>query len=274
MHSGQAPVLVVKHVMRAVIVLLTDFGHLDPYAGQMKGVLLREAPDARIVDLCHDVEAHNIIQASFLLQASYRHFPPQSIFLNVVDPGVGTSRSIVLAERENQFFLAPDNGLLSFLIDESVSWWRIDAQAYAVGNTFHGRDIFAPIAARLALGATPQAIGSRITPGMVMRRDLLWAEIENRSIDCTVLHVDRFGNCLLNLRVENFSGLSGTWTLDDDRTVVTTATYADLAPGQIGLLVGSQGVLELAVNQGDCARTLGLCPGRNIRLTQKDTPHQ
>ena len=234
---------------------------------------MREAPDARVVDLCHDVAAHNILQAGFLLQASYRHFPPQSIFLNVVDPGVGSSRSIVLAERENQFFLAPDNGLLSFLIDEPVSWWRIDAQAFAAGKTFHGRDIFAPIAARLALGATPQAIGSRITPDMVMRRDIIWAEIGNRALHCTVLHVDRFGNCLLNLRADNFPRLQGTWTLDDDTTIVAAATYADLAPGQIGLLAGSQGVLELAVNQGACARILDLCPGRTIRLTQKDTPH-
>lgn len=259
--------------MRAVIVLLSDFGLLDPYVGQMKGVLLREAPDVRIVDLCHEVDAHNSIQAGFLLQASYRHFPPQSIFVSVVDPGVGSSRSIVLAERENQLFLAPDNGLLSFLIDEPVSWWRIDAQTFAAGNTFHGRDIFAPIAARLALGATPQAMGSRVAPDTIVRRDLIWAETGDLAIDCMVLHVDRFGNCLLNLRAEYYDESPRAWLLDDGRTIVKAATYADLAAGQIGILAGSQGVLELAVNQGDCARTLGLCPGQNIRLTQKDTPH-
>lgn len=259
--------------MNAVIVLLTDFGLLDPYVGQMKGVLLREAPDARIVDLCHEVDAHNIIQAGFLLQASYRHFPPQSIFVNVVDPGVGSTRPIVLAERENQFFLAPDNGLLSFLIDSPASWWRIDAQAFAAGNTFHGRDIFAPIAARLALGATPQTMGSRVAPDTIMRRDLVWARTGDLAVDCMVLHVDRFGNCLLNLRAEYYDESPRAWLLDDGRTIVKAATYADLAPGQIGILAGSQGVLELALNQGDCARTLGLCPGRNIRLTQKDTPH-
>jgi S-adenosylmethionine hydrolase len=259
--------------MRPIIVLLTDFGLLDPYVGQMKGVILREAPDARIVDLCHEVVAHDSVQAGFLLQASHRHFPPQSIFLSVVDPGVGSSRSILLVQRENQFFLAPDNGLLSFLIDEPVSWWRIDAQAFAAGNTFHGRDIFAPIAARLALGATPQAFGSRVAPDTIMRHDLSWAEIGDPVVDCTVLHVDRFGNCLLNLRAEHFHESPRTWLLDDGRTVAKADAYASLAPGQIGLLAGSQGVLELAVNQGDCARTLGLAPGLNIRLTRKDTPH-
>jgi hypothetical protein len=259
--------------MRAVIVLLTDFGQLDPYAGQMKGVLLRESPDASVVDLCHEVEAHNVMQAAFLLQASYRHFPPQSIFLSVVDPGVGSERAIVLAKRENQFFLAPDNGLLSFLIDEPTSWWRMNARSRAAGNTFHGRDIFAPLAARLALSAEPQALGWPVAPDTLMRRDLVWNSGSGDALDCSVLHVDRFGNCLLNLRTENFPARRGTWLLDDGRIVAEAATYADLAPGQLGLLAGSQGVMELAANQASCARLLELRPGQNIRLTRKDTPH-
>jgi S-adenosyl-L-methionine hydrolase (adenosine-forming) len=259
--------------MRAVIVLLTDFGHLDPYVGQVKGVLLREAPDASVVDLCHEVDAHNMMQAAFLLQVSHRHFPPQSIFLNVVDPGVGSGRSIVLAKCENQFFLAPDNGLLSFLIDAPALWWRVDAKFPTASSTFHGRDIFAPLAARLALGAAPQSLGSPIAPDMLARRDIVWAARENDELDCTVLHVDRFGNCLLNLRAENFPVQGGTWLLDDGRMVAKVKTYADLAPGQLGLLEGSQGVMELAVNQGSCARLLELRPGHSIRLTKKDTSH-
>jgi S-adenosyl-L-methionine hydrolase (adenosine-forming) len=259
-------------VMRPVIVLLTDFGALDPYVGQMKGVLAREAPDALVMDLCHEVDAHNIVQAGFLLQASHRHFPPQSIFLGVVDPGVGSKRSIVLARRENQLFLAPDNGLLSFLVGEAESWWRIEAQTCAASNTFHGRDIFAPLAARLALGEAPQNMGPRLAPDAIVHCDLPWAERENHALDCMVLHVDRFGNCLLNLRSENFPSLQRTWTLDDGRMIGEVSTYADLAPGQIGLLAGSQGVMELAVNQGSCARLLELRPGAHIRLTGKDTP--
>jgi S-adenosylmethionine hydrolase len=259
--------------MRAIIVLLTDFGHLDPYVGQMKGVLLRESPDASVIDLCHEVDAHNVMQASFLLQASHSHFPPQSIFLNVVDPGVGSGRSIVLAKRENQLFLAPDNGLLSFLIDEQTLWWRVDTNVRTASSTFHGRDIFAPIAARLALGATPQSMGTPIARDMLVRRNLVWAPSEKDVLDCTVLHVDRFGNCLLNLRAENFPLHGGAWILDEGRVVIKAATYADLAPGQLGLLEGSQGVMELAINQGSCALLLDLHPGRTIRLTRKDTPH-
>ncbi len=258
--------------MRPVIVLLTDFGSLDPYVGQMKGVLLREAPDAVIVDLCHEVHAHNVVQAGFLLQASRAHFPPQSIFLAVVDPGVGTSRSILIAQRANQLFMAPDNGLLSFLIHEPVSWWKVDPKFEAESTTFHGRDIFAPLAARLAQGAAVQSLASRVAAGAVVRRDMAWAKNAGRILDCTVLHVDRFGNCLLNLRAEDFPRLRRSWTLGDGRTVTESSTYADLAPGCIGLLPGSQGVMELALNQGDCARLLDLQPGQPIRLTQKDTP--
>ena len=259
--------------MRPVIVLLTDFGNLDPYVGQMKGVLLREAPDVRIVDLCHEVRAHNVTQASFLLQASHAHFPSRSIFLGVVDPGVGTSRSILIAQSTNQLFLAPDNGLLSFLADEAVSWWKVDPQLEATSRTFHGRDIFAPLAARLALGASPQALASRVAASAIVRHGIAWADSGKRILDCTVLHVDRFGNCLLNLRAEEFPCLSRIWTLDTGRTVTQAQTYADLAPGRIGLLAGSQGVMELALNQGDCTRLLDLHPGQTIRLTQKDVPN-
>lgn len=256
--------------MHPVIVLLTDFGHLDPYVGQMKGVLLREAPDASVVDLCHEVEAHNVAQAAFLLQASHGHFPPQSIFLSLVDPGVGSERAIVLAKRENQMFLAPDNGLLSFLLDERALWWRLDDEVPAASNTFHGRDIFAPLAARLALGAAPASMGSPIAPDALVRRDIAWAAEDNDALDCTVLHVDRFGNCLLNLRPQSMPRPGGPWLLDDGRMVARVRTYAELAPGQIGLLEGSQGVMELAVNQGGCARLLDLRPGQAIRLTKKD----
>jgi S-adenosylmethionine hydrolase len=259
--------------MRPVIVLLTDFGTLDPYVGQMKGALLREAPDAQIVDLCHEVRAHNIAQAGFLLEASHIHFPPQAIFVGVVDPGVGSSRSILIAQFENQFFLAPNNGLLSFLIDRSVSWWKVAPKFEHASNTFHGRDIFAPIAARLALGASPRSMAERVPASQIACLAMIWAENAGGVLDCTVLHVDRFGNCLLNLRAANFPCMGRTWALDSGRTVREVTAYADLALGQIGLLAGSQGVMELALNQGDCARLLDLYPGQALCLTQKDDQH-
>lgn len=258
--------------MRPVIVLLTDFGTLDPYVGQMKGVLLREAPDAQIVDLCHEVQAHSIAQAGFLLEASHVHFPPQAIFVGVVDPGVGSSRSILMAQFENQFFLAPDNGLLTFLMDRPVSWWKVTSVFEHTSNTFHGRDIFAPLAARLALGAPAGSMAAPVAASEIKRHAMTWAENAGGVLHCTVLHVDRFGNCLLNLRAANFPSLRRSWALDSGKTVREVSTYADLAPGQLGLLAGSQGVMELALNQGHCARFLDLHPGQNLCLTQKDAP--
>lgn len=249
------------------IVLLTDFGLADPYVGQMKGALLRLAPAAPVVDLCHEVRQHCILQAGFLLETSRPHFPDDSIFLAVVDPGVGSERSILLARQGRQLFLAPDNGLLSFLHGQKASWWRADADASNASRTFHGRDVFAPLAARLALGADPSSLGRSIDPAEVVRLEQTWAESGDGCLDCAVLHVDRFGNCLLNLRIEAMPARGRTWMLDDGRTVSRVTTYADLAPGQVGLLAGSQGVMELAVNGGSCAGLLGFLPGRTFRLT-------
>ena len=256
--------------MIPAIVLLTDFGLADPYVGQMKGALLGLAPAAPVVDLCHEVRPHCILQAGFLLEASRPHFPDGSIFLAVVDPGVGSGRSILLARLGGQLFLAPDNGLLSFLHGQGASWWRADVDATRASRTFHGRDIFAPLAARLALGADPDALGPAVDPGSTVRLEQPWAEAGDGCLDCAVLHVDRFGNCLLNLRTEAMPARDRTWVLDEGRSVALVSTYADLAPGQVGLLAGSQGVMELAVNGGSCAGLLGLLPGRKFRLTRTE----
>jgi S-adenosylmethionine hydrolase len=255
--------------MIPVIVLLTDFGLLDPYVGQMKGALLCGAPQARIVDLCHEVRAHDAVQAGFLLQASHVHFPAGSVFVCVVDPGVGSERGILLARHDGRFFLAPDNGLLSFLIEEPAEWWRVRADAPSASRTFHGRDIFAPVAARIALGAQPQTLGAPLGPEEVVRAELAWAEPAGAELRCRVLHVDRFGNCLLDLRAGQPLP-AGTWAMDDGRPVLPASTYANLEPGQVGLIEGSQGVMELAVNGGSCAGLLGLSPGDAVRLTRMD----
>lgn len=257
--------------MLSVIVLLTDFGHLDPYVGQMKGALLCAAPQAVIVDLCHEVRAQDVGQAGFLLEGSHRHFPAGSVFVCVVDPGVGSARDILLAEFDGRLFLAPDNGLLSFLVDEPARWWRVQADTSRASKTFHGRDVFVGLAARLTLGDAPQTLGTPLDPRQVVRTSMTWANPQHSVMDCTVLHVDRFGNCLLNIRAEQRIP-STQWILDDGRAVIPASTYSDLAPGQVGLIEGSQGVLELAVSGGSCARLLGLAPGSALCLTKTKRP--
>jgi S-adenosylmethionine hydrolase len=257
--------------MLPVIALLTDFGHLDPYVGQMKGALLCTAPETRIVDLCHEVRPHDIVQAGFMLRASFRHFPPGSVFLCVVDPGVGSGRGILMAELDGPPFLAPDNGVVCRRTCSRAVWGRVNDDPSGASRTFHGRDVFAGLAARLALGEQPTALGTKTDPAGIVRTRVAWADPHSPVLNCVVLHVDRFGNCLLNLEAGQDIP-AGTWRLDDGRTVSRVSTYADLPPGRAGLLEGSQGVMELAVNCGSCSRLLGLAPGSALRLTRTDAP--
>lgn len=250
------------------IVLLTDFGHQDPYVGQMKGVILRHAPGAPIVDLCHEISPCNVAQAAFMLHASYVFFPERSIFICVVDPGVGTARRLLLACLGGRFFLAPDNGLLNFLGNRETSWWVVGADASPVSSTFHGRDILAPLAARLALGEPPHRLGVPMISGL-SASSVSGARFGPDILECTVIHIDRFGNCLLDVQISALLRTGRLWRMGR-RIVAEADTYAQLRPGRIGLIPGSQGVMELAMNQAPCARALNLEVGRKVTLRPRE----
>ncbi|WP_235185554.1 SAM hydrolase/SAM-dependent halogenase family protein [Desulfonatronum thiodismutans] len=274
-------------VTKPTIALLTDFGLDDPYVGQMKGVLAGLAPEAVVVDVSHQVRPFDVMQGAFYLAASWRFFPEGSVLVGVVDPGVGTERRLVIGKREGRFFLGPDNGLLALVfgpesgdVSGARAWeLTMPPASGARSNTFHGRDILAPAAARLALGADPLRLGRPLDPEALHRP--VWAapEQRGREIAAHVLHVDRFGNCLLNLpesllpeagmgRVELLAPLL--------QPLVPVRTYAQIPEGGVGMLVGSQGYWELAVNQGNAAAVLGLAPGMRIVLECSGTafpPH-
>jgi S-adenosylmethionine hydrolase len=262
----------------STIVLLTDFGLADPYVGQMKGVLANSAPRARVVDLSHGVEPYRVAQAAFFLRASAEYFPPGSIFVCVVDPGVGSERKVLLAQCGQSFFLAPDNGLLSLLLSDTtgdVRLFDVSPSVAPASATFHGRDLFAPLAARLAAGAKPEELGRELDPTTLLRGS--WAEprMEGGSIVASVLHADRFGNLVLNLpaaswsprlrvggqiRVQSGAGRSmGFGQPGPSRHAARVVThYAELAPNELGILVGSQGYMEMAMNQASAAKSIGL----------------
>jgi len=260
--------------MAGLVVLLSDFGLTDPYLGQMKGALLAQAPDARLVDLCHQVEPFDISQAGFFLAASHGHFPAGTAFVSVVDPGVGTSRGIILLKKFGQFFLAPDNGLLTLIMHKAG-----EASAFQVAGpwpegaspTFHGRDIFAPLAGRLATGATPQSLGQGVTLEGLVRLPGLRPVLTGQVLSAVVLHVDRFGNCLLNLETslwaDRLARAKSLSMASAKNSVQWVRTYQDMGPGQIGLLAGSQGYLELAVRQAKAAEQLGLARGSQVNFT-------
>jgi len=265
--------------MPRLVVLLTDFGHLDPYVGQMKGALLSHAPEARIVDLCHQVEPFNILQAGFFLAASHAHFPEGAVFAAVVDPGVGGDRRIVLVEKHHQFFLAPDNGLLTllllhggpYLVRDVTPPWRREASA-----TFHGRDLFAPLAARLVNDTPSWQLGEEINPHSLHRLPGADPVRTEEGIEAMVLHVDRFGNCLLNLESEAFAAMifkakSPGLTAPTVCPLYPALTYERLESGQVGIIKGSQGCLELAMKQQSAAAALKLAQGGavSIRLDRR-----
>jgi S-adenosylmethionine hydrolase len=276
------------------IAMITDFGLTDPYVGQIKGVLAGHAPAARLVDICHDVAPYGIAQAAFFLQASWRHFPPNTVFMAVVDPGVGGPRRVACLTKHRQIFLAPDNGLLGLLLeDHSQDGREAEPHAYDLtpepgegctadaSATFHGRDVFAPLAAQLALGEEPQMLGREIDAGELVRLPWVTPVQHGAGVDAHVLHVDRFGNVVLNADSEAWTDVFAGWngpglTLDSGMPDGEAAPvlrmvhhYEELAPGEVGLLAGSQGYLELGMNMQSAALALRLTPGKPVRIARR-----
>jgi S-adenosylmethionine hydrolase len=260
------------------IVLLTDFGFRDSYVGVMKGVIYKVCRSADVIDLSHNIMPHDVAEAAFVLNTSYRYFPPETIFVCVVDPGVGTDRPVLCMRSQEQTFIAPDNGLLSIISDEhgydtlirvTESQYFLQEQTSA---TFHGRDIFAPVAAHLAAGLELEKLGR---PVRAMRRLRLPKPV--RTPDGTlrgeVIYIDQFGNLITNISADTLErtmrGTGGAVEVNVKRGRIATLseTYGSGEEGDLVALVGSSGFLEVAVNQGSAARTLGCEKGDTVTVT-------
>lgn len=254
------------------IALLTDFGTRDYFVGAMKGAILTVCAKAVIVDITHEIEPQNIRAASFTLRACYRNFPPKTIFVAVVDPGVGSQRRAILVEAENYFFVAPDNGLLSFLFDENanesnpIRVFGLTNEKYFAENisrTFHGRDVFAPAAAHLANGAAPAEFGAEITD-FVRFEEIRPRKIAGGIIEAEIIHVDRFGNLITNLRKED---LPENFHLEiDGRKIERLQNFFAEAEdtGEIFMIFGSAGNLEIAAFQASAENMLNVKAGEKI----------
>ena len=256
-----------------LITLTTDFGLSDHYVAVMKGVILSICPAVRIVDVSHGVGAYEIAEAAFLLSQSYRYFPRGSIHVVVVDPGVGTSRRPILAQAAGQYFVAPDNGVLSMIYAREPHKVRaISSERYflkPVSHTFHGRDIFAPAAAHLARGITPARFGKLIGDYLRLTFDKP-ARTGRRAWTGAILKVDRFGNIVTNFSVEDFPDLDRRefeMAAGPRRVRVLARHYAECGPGEPFLIVGSSGYYEISVGQSSAAKTLGCAAGAPLELT-------
>jgi S-adenosylmethionine hydrolase len=257
---------------KPILTLTTDFGLSDHYVGAMKGVILGICPQAQIVDITHEVRPYQITEGAFLIAQAYRCFPGKTVHVVVVDPGVGTARRPILMEAAGQYFIAPDNGVLAMIYAREKHKMRlISNDRYfrkPVSHTFHGRDIFAPVAAHLCAGVSPAKIGKPI-------QDYLRPAFEKpvRSGKHTwtgqILKIDRFGNIVTNFRAEDFPTLERqnfTMTVGPHEISILTRNYAEAGPSELFVIVGSSEYLEISVNQGSAAKQIGCEEGAAAEL--------
>ncbi len=277
--------------MPPIIALLTDFGLADAYVGIMKGVVLSICPTARLVDLTHDVQPQSVRQAAYVLLTAYRYFPPETVFLVVVDPGVGTARAPIAVETAHGRFVAPDNGVLSYVLQETpprqvVTLLERKFHLPEVSQTFHGRDIFSPVVAHLARGTPLTAFGpprENLVTLPPPRLSVSAAEIVGE-----VLHIDRFGNLISSIgrlsweddeRLQ-FSPRFGAQISFPGALVAAACrvqignqpvgpirrTYGAVPAGEVTALIGSAGQLEIGVNQGNAAQAMQATIGDPVML--------
>ena len=251
--------------MSRIVTLLTDFGTGDGYVGEVKGALLTLAPGATLVDIAHDVPAGDVAAACYVLGRVWRRFPALTVHLAVVDPGVGSARRAVAAEAGGHFFVAPDNGLLtSVLAAEAARVVQLPIPAEA-SRTFHGRDVFAPAAARLAGGAALRDLGAAVSDPVRLPAPLL--KVEAGDLVGEVIHVDRFGTLVTNLPREHVAPDGRVRVAGRDLPL--KATFADVRQREPVAFVGSGGTLEIAVRDGRADVVLGLSRGTEIRATAR-----
>ena len=246
--------------MPPIITLLTDFGTADGYVGEMKGVLLSEVPNATIVDITHEVPAHDVELGRLTVARYWRKFPAGSVHLAVIDPGVGSSRAALAVSSEGRFLVGPDNGLLSpalLMADARAVELTIPQHA---SPTFHGRDVFAPAAAQLARGADVDLLG---TPAQepVIRRTPEPHRGKDGELIGEIIAIDRFGNAITNL-----VSMRGNQLLVGGRRIPLRKAYADVEAGDVGAVVGSTGLIEIVVREGRAADALALKRGNTVSL--------
>jgi S-adenosyl-L-methionine hydrolase (adenosine-forming) len=244
-----------------IVTLLTDFGLDDAYVGAMKGAILGVYPKATLVDLSHGVRPFAVLQGAFLLDSAWRSFPVGTVHVAVVDPGVGTDRKAIAFKAADHFFIGPDNGLFTFLIEpisEAVSL----ATPPEAAPTFHGRDVFGPVAARLAAGIALAQLG---TPRQQepLRLPDAWASKVGEAWRAQVLHCDHFGNVITNLPIRALARIK----VINGAPVRTVETYEEAHPNELVALVGSSGRIEFALREGSAANRLHTAPGETLLVT-------
>jgi S-adenosyl-L-methionine hydrolase (adenosine-forming) len=246
----------------SAITLLTDFGTADYFVGAMKGVILSINPQAVVADITHEIPAQDVAAGAFTLLAAYDTFPAGTIHVAVVDPGVGSARRAIVVSAGEYLFVGPDNGIFTYIFDRHPTFavFHVTEDKYfrhPVSNTFHGRDIFAPLAAALSNGVEPSSLGQRISDPIRLLK----------SVEPQVIHIDRFGNLITNITRDTFK--EGTSLVVNGRVISAFRNFFGENVGEINepfAIWGSAGFLEIAVNGGSAAETLDVKRGSKIQL--------
>ncbi|HKC64066.1 MAG TPA: SAM-dependent chlorinase/fluorinase [Pyrinomonadaceae bacterium] len=263
-----------------MITLLTDFGTADYFVGAMKGVILTINPDASLVDITHEIAPQNILSGAFTLSAVYKNFPEGTIHVAVVDPGVGSHRRAIVVSARKQYFVGPDNGLFSFIFDEGKEARVFHATNedyfhHPVSNTFHGRDIFAPVAAALSKGIRPEKLGPEITD-YIRLPNLKPNLIGAGKLEASIIHIDRFGNCITNLTrryiTDEWIARGLTLTVNGRKITSFRRFFAEETDASDNLFAiwGSAGYLEIASNRASAAEILRARTGQQILVMRTE----
>ena len=255
-----------------IITLMSDFGSQDYYVSAMKAVILGISPDVRLVDISHDLPPQDIMAGAWVLKNTAFLYPPGTIHLAVIDPGVGSSRRPVLVQVRDQLFVGPNNGLFSLVVESqehrvfelsNKRFWRD-----TVSPTFHGRDIFAPVAAWLSIGEVPQQFGSELRELTTYR----WAKpiADEEGVQGWVMHIDRYGNLITNIPesyIRKYEQQS-TFKIYVGNTILKhiSVSFSEVTDGEAVALIGSSGMLEIAINKGNAERMLGVEKGAPVSL--------
>ncbi|HJT69658.1 MAG TPA: SAM-dependent chlorinase/fluorinase [Terriglobales bacterium] len=264
-------------MQRPIVTLTTDFGFNDHFVGTMKGVILNIAPNAEIVDICHSVQPYDILDAALTLAEAYNYFPTRTVHLVVVDPGVGTARRPIIAASDRHNFVAPDNGVLSLMYakEERLHVRHASSDHYflqPISNTFHGRDIFAPIAAYLAKGLDHEKFGPEINDYVRFNAPKP-KPVDAKTLRGVVLKVDRFGNLITNFTPSDapalFAPNAAGFKISVGKREVTTmrTNYAEGAPGEVFGILGSMGYLEISSNRGAANQLTGAAKGTEVNVS-------
>jgi S-adenosylmethionine hydrolase len=260
-----------KSEARAIISFTTDFGTKDGYTGIVKGVILSIAPSAQIVDLSHDVPSGDRQAAAWIIDNAWRHFPRGSVHLVIVDPMVGSKQKRIALTNGEHTFVGPDNGVFSLVLRHGQHWQAYELTNHLyfkenVSTTFHGRDIFGPVAAHLSIGICPSSLGESIDANSLHRLPLAEASKIGDTVEGAVVFIDKYGNLITNIPARLIETGMGC-AIEQGDTVPVLITYSSVEGGQVTAFKGSHGFLEIAVNGGSAEQRFNAAIGARVTLS-------